>query len=260
MSPGAWPATLRAETFYTVGYLNRTGAIMPSELSDIAGQLTRDLDLSQPPIQLSYLDAPPQGVPEHPGGSPSVCTFFAEGRKQSFYVGLKGHEACEIGAFVLGVAPEGELGQRLMSTIGMMQKEGYLAPGDEAKIPRNAVPPKYVAYGPLGSLPVAPTNVLLFAKPRSAMLAMEASPKAVPVNGRPMCAVVPTLNNGAPVAVSIGCIGSRIYTQMSDDQMIVGIRGDYLAEFAKKLRTITSANRAVATEDNRRKATYHPRP
>jgi uncharacterized protein (DUF169 family) len=227
-------------------------------LKTIASQLTHDLELSQSPIQVSYLDHPPAGVPKHPGGSPSVCTFFAEGRSKAFYVDIPGHEACEIGAFVLGIAPEGELGQRLMSTVGMMQKEGYLAPGDEAKIPRNSAAPKYVAYGPLGSLPMAPTNILLFAKPKSAMLAMEASTKAVPVNGRPMCAVVPTLNQGAPVAVSVGCIGSRIYTQLSDDAMIVGVRGDFLDEFARRLTTIVHANSVVATEDERRKATYHP--
>ena len=232
---------------------------MSTDLRAISAQLTSDLGLAKPPIQVSYLDHPPQGVTEHPGGSPSVCTFFSEGQRSAFYVGIPGHEACEIGAFVLGIAPEGELGNRLMSTIGMMQKEGYLAPGDEGKIPKNATPPKYVAYGPLGSLKMAPTNVLLFAKPRSAMLAMEASSKAVPVNGRPMCAVVPTLNQGAPVAVSIGCIGSRIYTQMGDDQMVVGIRGDFLEEFARRLRTIVHANEVVATEDSGRKATYHPK-
>jgi len=231
---------------------------MSDHLKAIASQLTHDLDLAQPPIQVSYLDHPPTGVAKHPGGSPSVCTFFSEGRREAFYVDIPGHEACEVGAFVLGIAPEGELGTRLMSTVGMMEKEGYLAAGEAMKIPRNSAPPKYVAYGPLGSLPMAPTNILLFAKPKSAMLAMEASTKAVPVNGRPMCAVVPTLNNGAPVAVSVGCIGSRIYTQMGDDSMVVGVRGDYLEEFARRLKTITHANQVVADEDRRRKATYHP--
>jgi uncharacterized protein (DUF169 family) len=231
---------------------------MSENLSDIARQLTHDLELSSPPVQISYLDHAPTGVPQHPGAAPSVCTFFAEGRSKAFYADLPEHEACEIGAFVLGVPPEGELGQRLMATVGMMQKEGYLAPGEEAKIPRNATPPKFVAYGPLGSLPMPPTDVLLFANPKSAMLAMEASATPVPVNGRPMCAVVPTLHAGAPVAVSIGCVGSRIFTGMGDDQMLVGIRGDRLAEFAQRLRTIRSANAAVGTEDQRRKSGYHP--
>jgi len=222
---------------------------MTPDLRSIARQLTEDLELDRAPVQVSYLEEAPSGVEKHPGGAPSVCTFFAEGQKRPFYAGLPEHEACEIGAFVLGVAPAGEFGARLMGTVGSMQKEGYLIPGEEARIPRNGAPPKFVAYGPLGSLPMPPTNVLLFARPRSAMFAMEAARGPVPMNGRPMCAVVPTLNQGAPVAVSIGCIGSRIYTQMGDDRMA----------FAREVHQIRRANAAVGTEDMaRRDASEHP--
>jgi len=232
---------------------------MAADLRTIASTLTADLELDRPPVQISYLDAPPTGVAQHPGGAPSVCTFFAEGQTKPFYASLGEHEACEIGAFVLGVAPEGELGTRLMSTVGMMQKEGYLAPGEEAKIPRNPRAPKFVAYGPLGSLPSPPTSVLIFARPKSAMFAMEAAGGPVPMNGRPMCAVVPTLNHGAPVAVSIGCIGSRIFTQMGDDRMVVGVRGDHLEQFAATVHRIRQANAAVGTEnDRRRSGAAHP--
>jgi uncharacterized protein (DUF169 family) len=230
-----------------------------NDLRTIAKQLTEDLELDRPPVQVSYLDEAPKGVPAHPGGSPSVCTFFAEGTKGPFYAGLKEHEACEVGAFVLGVAPVGELGGRLMSTVGMMQGAGYLAPGEEAKIPRNPTPPKFVAYGPLGTLAAPPTTVLMFARPRSAMFALEAARGPVPMNGRPMCAIVPTLNLGAPVAASMGCIGSRIYSQMGDDRLVVGVRGDHLEAFAQDVRKIRAANRAVGDEDTRRRdAAPHP--
>lgn len=226
------------------------------EAAGIARSLVKGLGLTAPPVQVSYLEAPPPGIARHPHGAPSVCTFFSEGQRSAFWVDLSGHEACEIGAFVLGIAPAGELGSRLMSTVATMQRDGYLVPGEEARIPRNATPPRYVAYGPLGSLPVPPTNVLLFATPRSAMLAMETAAGPVPVNGRPMCSIVPMLNAGAKVAVSIGCIGSRLYTQMGDDRMVVGIRGDYLEEFVQRLATIATANEHVESEDARRKALY----
>jgi uncharacterized protein (DUF169 family) len=232
---------------------------MTGQLKTIAKQLTDDLELDRPPVQISYLDAPPEGVDVHPGGAPSVCTFFAEGTVRPFYAGLQEHEACEVGAFVLGQPPSGELGTRLMGTIGMFQEAGYLAPGEEAKIPRNPSPPKFVAYGPLGSLPMAPTSVLIFARPRSAMFAMEAAHGPVPMNGRPMCSIVPTLNLGAPVAMSIGCIGSRIYTQMGDDRLVVGVRGDHLERFAQDVRKIHEANQAVGTETQRRReSSDHP--
>ncbi len=231
---------------------------MTTESRTIAIQLARQLELDRPPVQLSYLDQPPSGVPQHPGGVPSVCTFFAFGTEKPFYAPLTEHAACEIGAFVLGIPPEGELGGRLMSTLGTMQKEGYLNPGEEARVPHNAAAPKFVAYGPLGSLSMPPTAVLLFARPKGAMLAVEAAgagtdAKPVPMNGRPMCAIVPIMNQGAPVAISLGCTGSRIYTDLGADTMVVGIRGDHLARFAEKLTRIVKANEQVAAETRSRK-------
>lgn len=227
---------------------------MNAEWQKIAQGLSHDLGLTSPPVQISYLDTVPAGVAPHDGDVPSVCTFFAEGRRAPFYADLEAHENCEIGAFVLGVPPEGPVGERLMATVGMMQKEGYLRPGDEGKVPRNTSPPRFVAYGPLGSLPMDPTTVLMFAPAKSAMLAMEAAPGPVPMNGRPMCAIVPTLNQGAPVALSMGCIGSRVYTQMTDGEMIVGVRGDHLRKFAESVNAIRHANDVVEAEDSRRKA------
>jgi uncharacterized protein (DUF169 family) len=232
---------------------------MNEEYRALAERITRQLGLEMPPVQVTYLDHPPTGVPEHPGGVPSVCTFFAFGTRSPFYAGLPKHEDCEIGAFVLGIPPVGAVGGRLLATIGDMQREGYLNPGEEANVPHNAVAPKYVAYGPLGTLPFPPTGVLLFADPLGAMLATEAAgaapgPWTVPMNGRPMCAILPILNQGAPVALSLGCVGSRIYTDLGVDKMVVGIRGDRLAEFAERLDRIARANEFVRAEDSTRKA------
>jgi uncharacterized protein (DUF169 family) len=156
------------------------------------------------------------------------------------------------------VPPAGDLGGRLMSTIGRMQSVGYLNPGEEAHVPHNATPPKFVAYGPLGSLPMPPTGVLIFARPKSAMLAVEAAgsgadAKPVSINGRPMCAIMPILNQGTPVGISLGCTGSRIYTDMGIDRMVVGVRGDQLTRFAEKLNRVVEANAVIGAEDAARK-------
>lgn len=231
---------------------------MIEALQAIAEQLTRQLDLELPPVQISYLEEAPGGVQEHPGGVPSVCSFFAFGTERPFYAALSKHEDCEVGAFVLGIPPSGAMGSRLRSTVTRMQSIGYLNPGEEALVPHNAAPPKYVAYGPLGSLSMTPTGVLLFANPRSAMLAVEAAAsgsdaRPVPLNSRPMCALLPILNQGAPVGASLGCTGSRIYADLGIDKMVVGIRGDHLARFAEKLGRIIEANAAIAAEDGARK-------
>src|SRR5208282_6346031 len=80
---------------------------MSGQFQEIADQLTRQLSLETPPIQVSYLGHPPKGVPVHPGGVPSVCTFFAFGSEKAFYAPLSEHAACEVGAFVLGIPPMG---------------------------------------------------------------------------------------------------------------------------------------------------------
>lgn len=226
---------------------------MSDQFKQLAEQLTEDLELTHPPVQISYAAQPPIGVAEHPGGAPSVCTFFAEGTVRPFFATAPAHDACEIGAFVLGRKPEGELGTRLLGTIGIMVKEGYLGANEPSQIPHNPEAPKFVAYGPLGSLDLAPTTVLLFARPKSAMLAVEAAGGHVPMNGRPMCAINPILNQGAPVAMSLGCIGSRVFTQMGDNELVLGVRGDHLAEFAASVRRIRIANDTVEVEDRRRR-------
>jgi uncharacterized protein (DUF169 family) len=237
---------------------SRGGGFMDEDWKGLAAQLSRQLSLDRPPVQVSYLERAPDGVAPHPGGVPSVCTFFAFGAERPFYATLPQHEDCEVGAFVLGIPPAGELGGRLMSTIGRMQSVGYLNPGEEAHVPHNATAPKFVAYGPLGSLPMAPTGVLLFARPSAAMLAVEAAgagaeAQPVTLNGRPMCALLPILNQGTPVGISLGCTGSRIYTDIGADTMVVGIRGDHLARFAEKLDSIVAANAVIAAEDSARK-------
>lgn len=231
---------------------------MEETLRAIADQLTSQLELDRPPVQISYLDSAPPGVPEHPGGVPSVCTFFALGASKPFFAPLSAHEQCEVGAFVLGVPPQGELGTRLFSMVGQMHSVGYLNPAEENHIPRNPTPPKFVAYGPLGSLPMSPTGVLLFANPRGAMLAVEAAGsgtdgRPVTMNSRPMCAIMPILRKGTPVGVSLACTGSRIYTDMGIDKMVVGIRGDQLGRFAEKLDRIVRANGVIAAENTKRK-------
>ena len=146
---------------------------MTEHLKEIAAQLTKDLDLDMPPVQVSYLDAPPAGVPEHPGGVPSVCTFFALGTEKTFYAGLPQHEDCEIGAFVLGIPPEGTCRGSSHGNHRHDAEGGLPQPRRRGPCAAQREGAQVRRDGPLGSLPMAPTSVLLFARPDSAMLALE---------------------------------------------------------------------------------------
>jgi uncharacterized protein (DUF169 family) len=232
----------------------------PRDFEGLARQLQTDLGMTTSPVQISYLSKAPSGLPEHSARVPSLCTFFSEGRSAGFFASQKAHEDCEVGAFVFGLPPAGELGAHLTQTVQWMEKIGYLAPGEAAHIPRNDSAPSFVAYGPLGSLDLEPTVVLCFAPSKTAMWALEAHARAwperaaLPLMGRPMCSIVPALNAGAPVAISTGCTGSRLYAGLSDGEMVLGVRGDALPKFAQALHQIRAANELVLAEDTQRKA------
>lgn len=230
-----------------------------SSWSEAQATLTEALELESPPMQLRYEDRAPAGLPARREAAPSVCTFFADGRSRSFYADRSAHEQCEIGAYVMGLPMEGALGGRLSETVGWMESIGYLAPGEAAQIPHQTKAPAGVSYGPLGSAQSTPTAVLLFVAPKALMWVYEAYRRAwpqapaIPVLGRPMCSIVPVLTGGTPLAVSTGCAGSRVYTQMKDSELLVGLRGDAVAPFVEALRAIRSANRDVTRENERRR-------
>jgi uncharacterized protein (DUF169 family) len=237
----------------------------PQEFPLIAEHLHDDLELHRAVVAVHYRDLPaPDSVPHGPP-APSVCSFFLGAQDQTFQASMSDHTDCEIGAYVLGVPPGGELGRRLGATVDWMVKEHYLLEGEAASIPHNPRAPPHVVYGPLGKAREIPTAVLLFVKARGAMLATEAAHQAWPTQGppplltRPMCAILPVLNSGAPMAISVGCAGSRLYTQMGDDEVLVGVRGDALLPFADAVHRVRRANDRVWAHDQRTLARFQQR-
>jgi len=103
-------------------------------------------------------------------------------------------------------------------------------------------------HAPLGETPVAPDVVLFACKPGAALLLNEAISRAgvargVPALGPPTCMALPaTMQHGS--ILSLGCIGNRVYTGLTDDELYVVIRGKDLAVVADALVVITNANAA----------------
>jgi uncharacterized protein (DUF169 family) len=93
--------------------------------------------------------------------------------------------------------------------------------------------------------------VVLFAcKPTAAMLLNEAINRAgvssgAPALGRPTCMALPaSLQHGA--ILSLGCIGNRVYTGLSEDEIYLALRGKDLQAVVSALATIKSANAALS--------------
>lgn len=233
---------------------------MPMNMGEISDLLRSALALTEPPVQISYLEEEPKDIVSYAGIVPSGCTYWAAGTGGAFYAKIADHYNCEIGAYVLGTKPEGELGSRLIETVGWMEKEGYLEVGEAFSLPRFETAPRFVCYGPLGSMRYKPDAVVMFVEPSAAMLCLESAEKGgahpfhVPVTGRPACSIIPhILNNKEEVGISFGCSGFRTYVDNAKGKVLFAVRGDGLHDFADRLSRIARANRLVEIRNLERK-------
>jgi uncharacterized protein (DUF169 family) len=207
--------------------------------------------LERRPVAVTYLERAPDGVKQFEGSEPSGCSFWrlaADGK--TFYTVPEDHFNCAVGAYTHNIALSPEREQETGITLKMMFDLGYVKPEEVPQIPRLSKTPAVVVYSPLGEAPVAPDVVLFACRPRSAMLLNEAANRAgvasgVPALGRPTCMALPaSLQHGA--IFSLGCIGNRVYTGLSEDQMYFVVRGQDLQAIADALEVVNSANAVLS--------------
>jgi uncharacterized protein (DUF169 family) len=102
--------------------------------------------------------------------------------------------------------------------------------------------------------------VVLFAgRPASVMLLEEGALRAgvaaqLPMLGRPTCMAIPAALAQGAVA-SAGCIGNRIYTDLSENELYVAIPGKDLERIAAEVDTILVANFRLAEYHRERRRT-----
>jgi len=212
-------------------------------------QLTTALGLTRRPVAIAYRESPPAGVDALTGTQPSGCSFWklaASGRV--FYTVPSDHYNCPVGSYTHNIQLPKEREPELMNTLTLMVNVGYLKMDEVPSIPRLAKTPAVTIYAPLAKTPVDPDAVLVTGTPGRLMLLHEAATRAektpLPMLGRPTCMAIPAaLSSG--VASSLGCVGNRIYTGISDDEFYSVIAGKDLASVVAQIETITSANAAL---------------
>lgn len=202
------------------------------------------------PVAVTFLQDAPANAKKFEGTEPSGCSFWrlaAEGR--TFYTVPENHFNCAVGAYTHNIALSPEREKETEQTLKLLFDLGYVKPEEVPRIPRLAKTPRAILYTPLGEATAVPDVVLFAVKPSGAMLLQEAANRAgvgsgAPALGRPTCMALPaSLEHGA--ITSLGCIGNRVYTGLSDDEMYVVLRGKDLAAVVEALKTIGSANTAL---------------
>jgi uncharacterized protein (DUF169 family) len=218
--------------------------------NNLEQKILAQVKLVRRPVAVTFLDAVPAGLAKFEGGEPSGCSFWrlaAEG--QVFYTVPENHFNCAVGAYTHNIALTPERAGETEQTLKMMFDLGYVKPEEVPQIPRLAKTPAAIVYAPLGDSPVAPDVVLFACKPAAAMLLNEAVGRAglasgAPALGRPTCMALPAVLQHGSI-LSLGCIGNRIYTGLSEDEMYFVVRGSDLPAMADALSVITNANAAL---------------
>ena len=233
-----------------------------TDVAAVEKQLTTALGLTRRPVAIAFRESPPAGVAPLTGTQPSGCSFWRlAAAGQVFYTVPSDHYNCPVGSYTHNIGLPKEREPELMNTLTLMVNVGYLKMDEVPGIPRLSKTPTVTIYAPLGVTPVEPDAVIMSGTPGRLMLLHEAATRALtdratpasPLLGRPTCMAIPAaLSSG--VASSLGCIGNRIYTGISDDEFYSVIAGKDLAAVVAQLETITSANAALAEYHTGRRA------
>jgi uncharacterized protein (DUF169 family) len=238
---------------------------MPQQTNQqLAEELTSALALQHQPLAISFTQAPVPGVepfaeampePTEDGRSgrvPAGCVFWMKAAERTFSTVAEDHGNCSVGSVTHGFKTLEEVGN--LSDVGALVGAGWVAPEMFPQIPVVAERFRYVTYGPLKDSPRLPDVVFLRINAKQAMTLSDAIP-GLRFEGKPQCHIVAIAKEQETVAVSVGCMLSRVRTGLPNSEMTCAIPGSRLAEVTQMIKTTAVIDGTVAnyaSEDSRR--------
>jgi uncharacterized protein (DUF169 family) len=220
--------------------------------TELSERLTTTLNLSQPPIAISFTDDVPSGLSAASVRVAAGCRFWQDAATTTFVTVAEDHNSCAIGVHTHNLEPSPAQQTDLMDALKVFGDLGYVRPEDLPLIPVLSSRSKYVVYGPLHQTPLPPDVVLLFANPSQTLVLSEAAQQVengtLPAMGRPACAVIPQVINTGRAALSLGCCGARAYLDvLTDDVALFAIPGASIDAYAKRIATLSKANQVLSS-------------
>jgi uncharacterized protein (DUF169 family) len=211
-------------------------------------QLQELLELDTAPIAVTFHESQPNDVSRVDKVEASGCTYWKRASEgKTFYTEASDHYNCPIGCYTHNVELPDEQMKELENTLGLMGELGYISMDEVPGIPTRDETFQNAVYSPLADVVGIPDVVLVSGTPKQMMLLTEAATAAGIGNengvmGRPTCAVIPAVMKSGQTASSLGCIGNRVYTALSDDDFYFAFQGKHTTTIVEKLETIINAN------------------
>ena len=227
------------------------------------------LRLTHPPIAITFSTEPPAGVapyddpmpPPLPDGRtgrvPAGCVFWTRATQRTFTTVAADHGNCSVGSLTHGLKTLAEVAGN--SDVAAVLEAGWVTPEMVGELPTVSGKPRVVTYGPLGDSPVEPDVVLVRLDARQLMVLSDALP-GLRVEGKPQCHIIAVARERQEVAASVGCMLSRVRTEMASTELACAIPAGRLHEVVERVVATAAVDAAVgryAAADGRR---FRPRP
>ena len=229
---------------------------MHHDYGAVASELESLLDLDVPPLAITFSDEAIGGVPTFDGpmsepaedgrrGRVSAsCVFWMKGAERTFTTVPEDHGNCSVGRMTHGFAKLSDVASN--SDVAALFESGWVGMDDVPKIPVVSKSYGHVTYGPLPETPVDPDIVFLRLTPKQLMILNDAVPE-MSLEGKPQCHIIAMAKEQKVVAASIGCMLSRVRTEMGTHEMTCAIPGSSLGDVLGRLRHAESIDSTVAT-------------
>ena len=217
--------------------------------------LTDLLGLGVLPIAITFLESPPSSMPRPGGTMPAPtpdgrtgaaaagCVFWMMATEKSFATLAADHANCSVGSVTHGFKTLAEVAKA--ADVAALLESNWVTPEAVRGITVVTKKPGAVVYGPLSSTSLDPDVVFLRVNGKQLMLLHDACPD-LRFEGKPQCHIIAIAKEKGEMAVSSGCMLSRVRTGMSNNEVTFALPGHRLVELVERLKAAQAADMRVA--------------
>ena len=221
----------------------------------MAAELKNILGLAAEPVAISFRGSPPSGIapfeaeppPPGPDGRTGAvaagCVFWMDGAERSFSTVPKDHGNCSVGCVTHGISSVDEVVQN--DDVRAVVESGWVTPEAFAGMTVVRERPDYIVYGPAAEMTDEVSVILIRLNGKQQMFLDDAWPD-LRLEGKPQCHIVAIAKDFGQVAMSVGCMLSRVRTGMSNNEVTCAIPPQVLPELIRRLLAARQADDQVA--------------
>jgi uncharacterized protein (DUF169 family) len=225
-------------------------------LAALSAEVSSLLRLAVPPVGIAFRDGTdtPGAAPigrTHPaptsdgrtGAVAASCVFWTKAVDGVFSTVAGDHGNCSVGSYTHGFKSLPEVADK--QDVAALVGSGWVGMEDFPRVPAVKDRPASIVYGPLDRMPVEPDVIYIRLNAKQAMVLDDAM-GGVRFEGKPQCHIMAIAKDGQEIAVSVGCMLSRVRTGMSNNELSCAIPASRLGEVVAALRANAETERQVA--------------